>query len=97
MSEINITEYTSLGKFSNTPLEPSLSSQTVELSIDSSQSKAFNTRTSYLRLVATADCRVAVEKEPQVDALHGTILLAGIPEYFSIIPSNGYKLAAVLL
>ena len=94
MSELNITEYTSVSQGAM-GLEPSLSSQTVELGLSPVEGVPFNTRTSFVRLVASSDCRVCFGKE--VDPESGTIIISGIPEYFAIQQGGPTKLSAVVV
>lgn len=58
-------------------------SQNVTIGASSSQSTALVTPGLFaVRLVATADCRVAIGANPTATAT-STLLVAGVPEYFS--------------
>ena len=96
MSELNITEYTSVSQ-GTMGLEPSLSSQTVELRLIPVKCIPFNARASFVRLVASADCRISFGEDPSVSDTDGTILLSGSTEFFAVRQGSGHTLSAVLL
>ena len=93
MSELNITEYTSLSK--GIGHEPSLSSQSVDYESTAVRSKRLNDRTSFVRLISDDDCRIVFGQDPEVDPAVGTLLPSGTVEYFSIPPGRGVIISVV--
>lgn len=82
MNELNITEYSSIQ--SGVGMEPSLRVQKVEYSYESGVSDELNERTSHVRLLSDIDCRILFTRNGKDVKVSGTILPAGIPEYFAV-------------
>lgn len=68
-------------------------SQNVTITTGSSQSATFATDDMFaVRVVATADCRIAIGANPTATS-SSTLLTAGIPEYFTA--AKGEKIAVI--
>ena len=88
MNELNITEYTQKS------LEPSQCTHSVKYDEVPVQSRSFGERSGYIRIVSTSDCRFLVGKDPVVGK-DGSILPAGVPEYFNVSVGSELKLSVV--
>lgn len=82
MNELNITEYSSLSV--GVGLEPALRAQKVDYSQETGESDRLNERTSFVRLLSDIDCRILFTRNGKDVKVSGTILPAGIPEYFAV-------------
>jgi len=100
MSELNITEYSSLLQVNGNPVmvggEPSIKAQTVEFSLSPGESSVFHPATGLVRLVSDTDCRILIGTDPSVTE-SGTILPAGLPEYFGVRKGESHKISVVQL
>lgn len=98
MSTLYIQEYESIarnpgGLLVPVGLEPAMASQTVAMDlVTSAQSAAFNSATNFVRVVASADCRIVFGEDPTADA-DAMPLKADTPEYFGV--RKGLKLAVL--
>ncbi len=93
MNELNITEYGTM-TISGHGMEPSILARTVEFDQSGSVSKSFSDRTMFVRLIATADCRVAFGQDPRAGS-ESTILPSGQVQYFGV--QKLHKLSVVKL
>jgi len=98
MGRLNITEYSSVGRFNGSPVlvgeEPSIKSYNLEVGQQSVVTSNFAPSAAFVRLVADCDVRVHIAASPEAtqDCL---LLLAGEAEYFAVQPGKALKLAAV--
>lgn len=95
MANLYITEYSNLGLNGNAPIpqEPAVTGQNVSFTT-STASAAFNERTRFVRLVASADCYVKFGTGPT--ATTSDQFLSAEMEYFRGVPEGkAYKVAAV--
>ena len=94
MATLNLTELSNLRLVGGGPAQigqlPEEAVQEITFTV-STQSNAFNAKTTYVRLVSSIDCRVAVGANPTAVAT-GLLLKANVIEYFGV--AAGYKLAA---
>lgn len=98
MQELNITEYTRMRE--GVGLEPCLASHTLEYNREANTSRRFNTRTSFVRVIATSNCIVSFDPDlSRTLSLEdmGTIILSGEPEYFAVEAGNTNQISAVKL
>jgi hypothetical protein len=95
MAKLNITEYHETGTFSSpapTPREPSIATQEVDFTSGVTQSAAFNRKTTFVRLVADTDCRIAIGADPTA-GVTSTVLLAGQDYTPGVAP--GHKISVI--
>lgn len=93
MNELNITEYAGL-TISGYGMEPSIVTRTVEFDESGQLSAPFSDRTMFIRILATADCRVEFGSDPKAGR-HATIIPSGRGEYFGV--NKQHKLSVVKL
>ena len=98
MAKLFITELTEHG-FASLPVAPlpiaklpPLVGQVVTFTT-STQSAALNAATTFVRVVADADCHIEVGSNPTATTSSTVKLTAGSAEYFGVTP--GHKIAAV--
>lgn len=95
MASLSITEYSNLGLNGNAPIpqEPAITGQNVSFTTTTA-SAAFNERTRFVRLVASADCYVKFGASPT--ATTSDQFLSAELEYFRGVPEGkACKVAAV--
>ena len=93
MNELNITEYAAL-TISGHGMEPSIVTRTVKFDESGKVSEVFSDRTMFIRILATADCRIAFGATPKA-GIHATIIPSGKGEYFGV--NKQHKLSVVKL
>lgn len=74
------------------PQVPPVAGQVVTFST-TTQSSALNAATTFVRVVADADCHLEVGANPTATTSSVVKLTAGVAEYFSVTP--GHKIAAI--
>jgi len=99
MSKLNITQYEHMGRDpKSSPVPVGENSETVsdDVSFTSSsvQSDAFNVRTSFVRLVSSADCRLSFGVNPTAAATD-VLLVAGQSEYFGLNGKYSLRVAVI--
>lgn len=98
MSTLFIQEYEQIarnpgGLLVPVGLEPAMASQTVAMdAITSAQSAPFNSATNFVRVIASADCRLVFGDNPTAGA-DSMPLKADTAEYFGV--RKGMRLAAL--
>lgn len=96
MATLYISEYASIGGIGNfpvqSPLEPSVTSQTVAIAGTSAQSSTFNDNTNFVRLHTDAICSVKFGADPTAAATDARMAV-NQTEYFAVHP--GHKVAVI--
>jgi len=82
MNELNITEYAAL--LSGVGVEPAVRSTSVEYNSSAATSELLNEVTGFVRLISDEDCLVRFTRGDADVKKGSSILLAGVPEYFSV-------------
>lgn len=96
MAKLYITEFNDLaldpsGVRPQVPQMPPVAEQVVTFTT-TTQSAALNAATRFVRIIADADCHIAVGADPTATT-SGMKLISGQAEYFGVTP--GHKIAAV--
>jgi len=97
-SKLYISEFAALGTASGAiaqvAQEPEVTNQLVDFSGGVASSAAFNTKTSYVRVVCDTQCAVLFGTAPT--ALTSSKLLpALLPEYFAVPKGASYKISVI--
>ena len=98
MPNLCILEYSDIGTTQRgsiaIPLEPPLGEHGLEITSQSRQSASLGKLTSIVKLVADADCAIAVGEDP--DATNSLrFLAAGREQLITVAPGSNFKIAAV--
>jgi len=97
MSKLHIAEFNNqgnaaAGQLLQLPQLPPLAGQVVTFTT-STQSSALNAATTYVRVIADADCHLEVGGNPTATTSSVIKLTSGVPEYFGV--TAGHKIAAI--
>jgi hypothetical protein len=98
MNHLSICEYRDIGSTARgsipIPLEPPISEQKIDLGLTSQQSKQLHPDTCLVKLIANADCVIAIGDDP--DASNSVRhLAAGREQIISVVAGSNLKIAAV--
>ena len=95
---LSLCEYRDIGSTARgsipVPLEPAIAEQSIQLGHTSQQSKQFSPDTCLVKLIANADCTIAIGPDP--DATNSVRhLAAGREQILSVLPGSNLMIAAI--
>lgn len=97
-SKLYISEYSAVGTASGTVAqigaEPAVTNQLVDFSGGVTSSAAFNSATSYIRVVCDTQCAVLFGTAPTATT-SSKMLPALLPEYFAVPRGQSYKISVI--